>query len=65
MAFDAVPQIPQIPQFDDKLQNYDALRAAIMAAWEAVDAAYLDELLESMPQRCQAVIDADGSHIRT
>jgi hypothetical protein len=64
MAFDAVPQIPQIPQFDDKLQNYDALRAAIIAAWEAVDGAYLDELLESMPQRCQVVIDADGSHTR-
>jgi hypothetical protein len=35
-----------------------------MAAWEAVDGAYLDELLESMTQRCQAVIDADGSHTR-
>jgi transposase len=35
-------------QFDDKLQNYDALRAAIMAAWDAVDGVYLNELLESM-----------------
>jgi hypothetical protein len=41
---------------DDKLHGYDALRAAIVAAWEAVDEGYLTELLESMPQRCQAVI---------
>jgi hypothetical protein len=51
-------------RFDDKLHGYDALRAAIVAAWEAVDERYLTELLESMPQRCQAVIDANGSYTR-
>jgi hypothetical protein len=28
------------------------------------DERYLNELLESMPQRYQAVIDANGSHTR-
>jgi DDE superfamily endonuclease len=51
-------------QFDDKLYSYDALRVAITAAWEAIDERYLTELLESMPQRCQAVIAADGNHTR-
>jgi hypothetical protein len=51
-------------QFDDKLYSYDALRVAITAAWEAIDEGYLTELLESMPQRCQAVIAADGNHTR-
>jgi hypothetical protein len=35
-----------------------------MAAWEAVNEGYLPELLESMPQRCEAVIAAENSHIR-
>jgi hypothetical protein len=51
-------------RFDDKLYEYGALRAAVLAAWEAVDERYLNELLESMPQRCQEVIDANGSHTR-
>jgi hypothetical protein len=51
-------------RYDDNLHRYDALRAAIIAAWEAVDEGYLTELLESIPQRCQAVIAAEGSHTR-
>jgi transposase len=49
---------------NNNLRTYDGLRAAILAAWEAVDAAYLLELLQSMPARCQAVIDANGMHTR-
>ena len=48
--------------FDDELRSYDALREAIIAAWNAVPESYLTELLESMPKRCQAVIDAEGRH---
>jgi hypothetical protein len=48
--------------YDDNLRGYDELRAAIIAAWEAVPPAYLLELLESMPARCQAVIDANSMH---
>jgi transposase len=48
----------------DELRGYDELRTAILAAWEAVPTAYLTELLEGMPARCQAVIDANGEHTR-
>jgi hypothetical protein len=44
--------------------GYTRLRAAIIAAWEAVLTAYPLKLLESMPARCQAVIDANGMHTR-
>jgi hypothetical protein len=50
--------------YDDALYRYDELRAAIIAAWEAVPTAYLLELLESMPARCQAVVDANGILLR-
>ncbi len=50
--------------YDDNLRSYDALREAILAAWNAVPESYLKELLESMPARCQAVIDAEGMHTR-
>jgi DDE superfamily endonuclease len=50
--------------YDDELRGYDELRTAILAAWEAVPTAYLTELLEGMPARCQAVIDANGEHTR-
>jgi transposase len=51
-------------RYDDTLRGSDALREAIIAAWNAVTEAYLNELLESMPARCQAVIDANGLHTR-
>jgi transposase len=51
-------------RYEDTLTNYDDLRAAVRAAWEAVPVSYLQELLESMPARCQAVIDADGKHTK-
>jgi hypothetical protein len=50
--------------YKDNLRAYDKLRAAILAAWKAVDSALSLGLLESMPARCQAVIDANGMHTR-
>jgi hypothetical protein len=50
--------------YDDDLHSYDALRAAINAAWEAVEEDFLLQLLETMPARCQAVIEAHGLHTR-
>ena len=44
--------------------SYDRLRRAVREAWEAVPQEYLTELLESMPKRCQAVIDANGMHTK-
>ncbi len=49
-------------RYDDTLNGYEALRRAIQEAWEAVPEAYLQELLELMPARCQAVIEAEGRH---
>jgi len=43
----------------DKL-SYNTLRNAVREAWDAVTPEQLDELIGSMPARCQAVIDADG-----
>ena len=51
-------------RYDDNLRGYDELREAITAAWNAVPVAYLNELLEEMPARCQAVVDANGMHTR-
>ncbi len=44
--------------------GYDALRTAVMKAWEAVPESYLRELSESMHDRCQAVIDANGIYTK-
>jgi transposase len=51
-------------RYDDRLRGYDELREAIIAAWDAVPDAYLNQLLEEMPAKCQAVIDANGLHTR-
>jgi len=47
----------------DKL-SYDVLRKAVREAWDAVTAEQLDELIDSMHARCQAVIDSDGKQTR-
>ncbi len=51
-------------RYGDTLYKYDELRVAVKAAWDAVPADYLKELLQSMPARCQAVIDANGMQTR-
>jgi DNA-binding Lrp family transcriptional regulator len=43
--------------------TYDELRAAVQDAWEHVTQEYLDELIDKMGDRCQAVIDADGKYV--
>ena len=43
----------------DKL-SYNALRKAVREAWDAVTPEQLEELINEMGARCQAVIDADG-----
>jgi transposase len=49
--------------FGERL-SYDALRRAVNEAWEAIEESYLTELLSKMRARCQAVIDANGMHIK-
>ena len=40
--------------------GYDQLRVAVKDAWEKVGQHEFEELIGSMPKRCQAVIDAKG-----
>ncbi|KAG2823550.1 hypothetical protein PC111_g10172 [Phytophthora cactorum] len=37
------------------------MRAAVIAAWEALDASYLGKLVDSMPKRCIEVIEKQGN----
>lgn len=45
-----------------KQPSYDQLRVIVQEAWESISIEFLRELIDSMPARCQAVIDADGGH---
>ena len=40
--------------------GYDQLRAAVKDAWKKVGQHEFEELISSMLERCQAVIDAEG-----
>jgi hypothetical protein len=43
--------------------THDKLRKVVREAWGAVGGAEeLQRLIRTMPERCQAVIDADGNH---
>ncbi|RPA93018.1 hypothetical protein L873DRAFT_1707475, partial [Choiromyces venosus 120613-1] len=42
----------------------DQLWEVMEEEWEAIDQAKIDRLVDSMPFRLQAVIDARGSHIK-
>ena len=41
---------------------YDQLREAVKEAWETITVQQLDDLLDSMPDRMHAVIDAQGMY---
>ena len=43
-----------------EIMGYDQLRSAVKEAWDKVGAFEFKALVESMPERCQAVIDANG-----
>lgn len=44
--------------------SYDELRRQVNEAWEKLPIDFLQELLASMPKRCQDVIDAEGRHTK-
>ena len=50
--------------FSEDKVPYDVLRARVKEAWDVIGEDKLNELIESMPQRCQDVIDAEGGHTR-
>lgn len=44
--------------------SYKRLRAAVQEAWESITHERIKELVHSMRERCQAVIDANGWHTK-
>jgi hypothetical protein len=53
---------PDLPA--SKQRTYNQLQEIVREAWESITTEDLRELIESMPARCQAVIDAEGGHTK-
>ena len=48
---------------EDKL-SYESLRQAVREAWDAIHGEQFDELIDSMNDRCEAVIRAKGMYTK-
>ena len=46
--------------YGDKEHSYDNLRIYVKEAWEQITEEQLNSLIDSMRERCLAVIDAEG-----
>jgi hypothetical protein len=53
---------PDLPA--GRQRTYDQLRQIVQEAWDSITDEVLRELIGSMKERCQAVIDADGGHTK-
>ncbi len=51
-------------RYRDVQLSYPRLRAAVLEAWEAIPVEKFEKLIQGMHDRCQAIIDADGMHIK-
>jgi tryptophanase len=51
-------------RYGEKKWTYDQLRKAVKEAWDAITIEQLNELLDSMHQRCVDVIAAKGGHTK-
>ena len=49
---------------EGRQRTQDDLRIIVKESWENVSADDLMKLIETMPARCQAVLDADGGHTK-
>jgi transposase len=45
-------------------RNYNRLRAAVIEAWESITDKEIRDIIREMPERCQAVIDANGMYTK-
>lgn len=53
------------PDQEDKSQySYDDIRRQVKEAWDAITPEYLQSLVNSMRERCEAVIQAEGGYTR-
>jgi transposase len=48
--------------YGDSNFTYDRLREVVKEAWDAITTEYLQDLISTMPQRCEDVIQAQGGH---
>jgi transposase len=53
---------PDLPS--GKQRSYEQLREIVKEAWDQISPDMLKELIDSMKDRCQAVIDAKGGHTK-
>lgn len=51
-------------RYGDKQHTYDQLRKYVREAWDAITEDQLNSLIDTMQERCQAVIDAKGGFTR-
>jgi transposase len=49
-------------RYIDRKASLDEIRKQVTEAWEAIEPQILEELIQSMPQRCKDVIAANGMH---
>jgi hypothetical protein len=45
-------------------RSYKRLREAVLEAWESITIERIRELIREMPERCKAVIKAQGGHTK-
>jgi transposase len=45
-------------------RSYPRLRDAVNEAWNSITNEQIRELIETMPKRCKAIIDAQGGHTK-
>jgi hypothetical protein len=50
--------------YPERKATYDQLRQQVIEAWNAIGSEVLRDLVQSMRQRCQDVIDANGGHTK-
>jgi transposase len=51
-------------QYPEIHGSYPRLKAAVFEAWNSITEEDIQDLIKSMHDRCQAVIDADGWHTK-
>lgn len=51
-------------KYGDVQLSYDRLRVAVREAWDSITEEQLSDLVDSMSERCQDVINADGLHTK-
>jgi hypothetical protein len=51
-------------RWKDRKASLDEIRRQVVEVWEAIEPQVLEDLLQTMPQRCRDVIAANGMHTK-